>query len=146
MSLVPLPPYPDLSFPREMDFCTRGGQGRVRSELEQFGGFKPPPAPDLAHGFRTGRCCQAQGAAGGRGAGAGLSLGTGVSQEWKYLSSGLEEDVHPESDPFHLSQAGGKSPMPSCTAAQTCAKHPQTPSSSQTRAGGWDLTELPPPH
>lgn len=47
MLLVSLPPYPDLSFPREMDFCARHGQGRVKGELEQSGEFRPSPAPDL---------------------------------------------------------------------------------------------------
>lgn len=55
MGIVPLPPYPDLSFPRKMDFCARDGQGRVEGELEQFGEFRPS-APDLAHGFSAGMC------------------------------------------------------------------------------------------
>lgn len=122
LSLVPLPPCPNLSFAREMEFCPRGGQGRVSSSSLGNSDLLLP---------LTGLMGSVQGCAGGREAGAGLSLGAGVSQEWKHFSAGLEEDTHPESEPFLLSQAGGKSPMPSCSASQTCAEHRQTPSSAR---------------
>lgn len=43
-----------------------------------------------------------------------------MSQEWRHLSAGLEEDMHPECDPLPLSQAGGKA---RCFPAR--AEHPQ---------------------
>lgn len=55
---------------------------------------------------------------------AALAPGPGVSREWEHPSVGLEEDVHPGSDPSYPSQAGGKSLIPSSSAAQICVEHP----------------------
>lgn len=55
-----------------------------------------------------------------------------MSREWEHPGAGLEEDVHPGSDLSHPSQAEGKIPMPSSSAAQTCVEHPRTSPSGQT--------------
>lgn len=106
------------------DFCARGGRGRVKARaVWAVQAFSCP--------WLVG---SVQGGAGGKEAGAGLALRAGLSQEWEHLRAGSEQGVCPESEPFHPSQAGGTSPMPSCSAAPTCAEHPQTPSSCRSRA------------
>lgn len=116
-----------------MGFCSQGGQGKVRDaepggllKLKQFGETKPPRRPGLAHGFSAVRCRHRE-MLEEEEAGAGpatLAPGPGVSQEWEHPGVSLEEDVDPGSDPSYPSQAGGKSLIPSSSAAHICVEHP----------------------